>query len=101
MSSIAEVEFNVKHSGYMDRQYAQIEKFKSIEDKKIPNSINYYSIHTLSVEAREKLSKIQPVSLGQASRISGVSPADLSVLVIYLEKLKHWNVSRETKSSPS
>lgn len=99
-SSIAEVEFNVKHSGYMDRQYSQIEKFKNIENKKIPDSINYYSINALSLEAREKLSKIQPVSLGQASRISGVSPADLSVLVIYLEKLKHGNVSRETTSSP-
>lgn len=99
-SSIAEVEFNVKHSGYVDRQYSQIEKFKSIENKKIPTTINYHSINALSIEAREKLSKIQPVSLGQASRISGVSPADLSVLVIYLEKLKHRNVSRETTSSP-
>ncbi len=99
-SSIAEVEFNVKHGGYVDRQYSQIEKFKNIENKKIPTTINYHSINALSVEAREKLSKIQPVSLGQASRISGVSPADLSVLVIYLEKLKHGNVSRETTASP-
>ena len=100
-SCIAEVEFNVKHSGYLDRQYAQIEKFKSIENKRIPDSLNYRSIHALSVEAREKLSKIKPANLGQASRISGVSPADISVLVIYLEKLRHRNVSRETTPSPA
>ena len=101
VSSIAEVEYNIKYSGYMDRQYAQVEKFKSIEGKKIPDSINYRSINALSIEAREKLSKIQPANLGQASRISGVSPAELSVLVIYLEKLKHRDVSRETTSSPA
>ena len=100
-SCIAEVEFNVKHSGYLDRQYAQIEKFKSIENKRIPDSLNYHSINALSVEAREKLSKIKPANLGQASRISGVSPADISVLVIYLEKLRHRNVSRETTPSPA
>ena len=100
-SCIAEVEFNVKHSGYLDRQYAQIEKFKSIENKQIPDSLDYHSINALSVEAREKLSKIKPANLGQASRISGVSPADISVLVIYLEKLRHRNVSRETTPSPA
>jgi tRNA uridine 5-carboxymethylaminomethyl modification enzyme len=100
-TSIAEVEFNIKYSGYMERQYAQILKFKSIEAKRIPKSINYRSINALSAEAREKLSKIQPANLGQASRISGVSPADLSVLVIYMEKLKHRNVSRETTFTPT
>ncbi|MEJ2542583.1 MAG: tRNA uridine-5-carboxymethylaminomethyl(34) synthesis enzyme MnmG [Calditrichaceae bacterium] len=99
-SSIAEAEFNIKYSGYLDRQQAQIKKFKSIENKQIPDTINYQSINALSVEAREKLTKIKPASIGQASRISGVSPADLSVLVIYLEKLKHGIVPRETTSSP-
>ena len=97
-ASINEVEFNIKYHGYMVRQNAQIEKFKSIENRYIPNSIDYNAIHALSVEAREKLSKIQPKNLGQASRISGVTPADLSVLVIFIEKYKRGNVPRETKS---
>ncbi|MGD9487485.1 MAG: tRNA uridine-5-carboxymethylaminomethyl(34) synthesis enzyme MnmG [Calditrichaceae bacterium] len=95
-SSIKEVEFGVKYDGYIDRQNMLMEKFKKIEDKKIAEDINYDLIKSLSTEAREKLNKIRPVSLGQASRISGVSPADLSVLVIYIEKFSMSGVSRET-----
>ncbi len=95
-AAINEVEFNTKYEGYLKRQQEQIEKFKKLEDKKIPDSLDYSKIKAMSVESREKLSRIRPESLGQASRISGVSPADLSVLVIYLEKNKIMDVSRET-----
>ncbi len=95
-SSIKEVEFGVKHDGYIDRQNMLMEKFKKIEDKKIAEDIDYDLIKSLSTEAREKLNKIRPVSLGQASRISGVTPADLSVLVIYIERFSMGGVSRET-----
>ncbi len=94
--AINEVEFNTKYEGYLRRQQEQIEKFKKLENKKIPESLDYLEIKAMSVEAREKLSRIRPENLGQASRISGVSPADLSVLVIYLEKNKIMDVSRET-----
>lgn len=97
--SINEVEYHLKYSGYIDRQMAQIEKLKGYENKKLPESIDYQFITALSAEAREKLAKIKPHSLGQASRISGVSPADISVLIIYLEKYKYGNVSRETRPS--
>ncbi len=91
-----EVEFNTKYEGYLRRQQEQIEKFKRLEEKKIPDTLNYLEIKAMSVEAREKLNRIRPENLGQASRISGVSPADLSVLVVYLEKNKIMDVSRET-----
>ncbi|MGD9898281.1 MAG: tRNA uridine-5-carboxymethylaminomethyl(34) synthesis enzyme MnmG [Calditrichaceae bacterium] len=95
-ASVREVEFGVKYDGYIDRQNMLMEKFKKIENKKIAEDINYNLIKSLSTEAREKLNKIRPASLGQASRISGVSPADLSVLVIYIEKFSMNGVSRET-----
>ncbi|MCD4693598.1 MAG: tRNA uridine-5-carboxymethylaminomethyl(34) synthesis enzyme MnmG, partial [Calditrichales bacterium] len=91
-SSIAEVEYNIKHEGYIQRQKSMIEKYKKIEDKLIPQEINYDSIKSLSNEAREKLIKIRPLSLGQASRISGVSPADISILVIYMAKNRYWEM---------
>ena len=74
----------MKYKGYIERQQIQIEKFKRMEDCKIPNGIDYSNIVELRKEARQKLSQIHPVSLGQASRISGVSPADISILMIYL-----------------
>ncbi len=96
--AIQEVEFNAKYDGYLKRNLELIQKFKQQEKRKIPPKFDYESIKSLSLEARDKLSQIQPVSLGQASRISGVSPADLSVLMIYLEKEKYKNsVSRGTK----
>lgn len=98
-ASINEVEYQLKYSGYIERQMAQIEKLKSFENKKLPELFDYQAITALSAEAREKLMKIKPHSLGQALRIPGVNPADLSVLMIYLEKNKIGNVSRETRSS--
>lgn len=79
-----QAEIEVKYKGYIDRQQIQIEKFKKMEDYKISQGIDYSKIPELRKEARQKLSQICPISLGQASRISGVSPADISILMIYL-----------------
>jgi len=79
-----QVEIEVKYKGYIYRQQIQIEKFKKMEDYKIPQGIDYSKISELRKESRQKLSQIRPVSLGQASRISGVSPADISILMIYV-----------------
>ena len=83
-----EVEIQVKYEGYINLQNQQVEKFKKLENKLLPKEIDYSEIKGLCLEARQKLNKIKPVSVGQASRISGVSPADVSVLLIYLEQLK-------------
>ena len=83
---IEQVEIQVKYEGYIKRQNAQIEKFEKMEKIKIPEDINYKKIHGLSFEAIEKLSKIKPESIGQASRISGVTPSDISIIMIYLKK---------------
>lgn len=82
---IEQVNINVKYDGYIKRQLKQVEQFKKIENKKIPRSIDYDDVPSLRIEARQKLKTYNPVSVGQASRISGVSPADISVLLIYLE----------------
>ncbi|ADQ42048.1 glucose inhibited division protein A [Caldicellulosiruptor acetigenus I77R1B] len=83
-----EVEIEIKYEGYIKKQLAQIEQFKKLENKKIPEWVDYSQILGLSTEARQKLSQIRPASIGQASRISGVSPADISVLLIWLESVK-------------
>ena len=83
-----EVEIQVKYEGYIKLQEEQVKKFKKLEEKLLPNEIDYSQIKGLRLEARQKLNKIKPSSVGQASRISGVSPADISVLLIYLEQSK-------------
>ncbi len=83
---IEEVQIQVKYEGYIKLQEAQVEKFKKLENKKIPQDIVYSAIKGLRLEARQKLDKIKPLSIGQASRISGVSPADVNVLLIYIEQ---------------
>ncbi|MCX7714295.1 MAG: tRNA uridine-5-carboxymethylaminomethyl(34) synthesis enzyme MnmG [Clostridia bacterium] len=80
-----QVEIKIKYKGYIDRQLAQVNQFKKLENKLLPIDLDYNSIHGLRIEARQKLNKIKPSSLGQASRISGVSPADISVLIVWLE----------------
>lgn len=80
-----EVEIQIKYEGYIKMQEAQVEKFKKLETKLLPENIDYEQINGLSLEARQKLNKFKPRSIGQASRISGVSPADISVLLIYLQ----------------
>ena len=86
-----EVEIQVKYEGYIKMQEAQVEKFKKLETKLLPDDIDYQSINGLCLEARQKLDKYRPRSIGQASRISGVSPADISVLLIYLQVNKNSN----------
>jgi len=86
-----QVEITAKYDGYIKRQLAQVEAFKKLENKKLPEGIDYMNIMGLRIEARQKLNDIKPVSLGQASRITGVSPADIAVLVIYLEQLARKN----------
>lgn len=81
-----EVEIQIKYEGYIKMEKKQVEKFKELETKRIPEDIDYNKISGLRIEARQKLSKIRPLSIGQASRISGVSPADISVLLIYLHR---------------
>lgn len=80
-----QVEINIKYDGYIRRQMKQVEQFKKLEQKKIPEDIDYEHVGSLRIEARQKLEAYRPVSIGQASRISGVSPADISVLLVYLE----------------
>lgn len=80
-----QVNIQLKYEGYIKRQIKQVEQFKKLENKKIPEDIHYDEIKSLRLEALQKLKKIRPVSIGQASRISGVSPADISVLLVYLE----------------
>ena len=88
---IEEVEIQVKYEGYIKLQEAQVDKFKKLENKKIPSNIIYSDIKGLRLEARQKLDKIKPLSIGQASRISGVSPADVNVLLIYIEQMNNKN----------
>ena len=83
-----EVEIMVKYEGYIKMQETQVEGFKKLEKKLLPEDINYDDVKGIRIEARQKLNKIRPYSIGQASRISGVSPADISVLLVYLEQRK-------------
>ena len=82
------MEVQIKYEGYIIKQEQQIEKFRKLEDKKLPDEIDYHKIEGLRIEARQKLDQFRPLSVGQASRISGVSPADINVLLIYLEKIR-------------
>ena len=79
-----QVNIRIKYEGYIKRQLRQVEQFKKLEDKKIPEDIDYDEVKSLRIEAVQKLKELRPISIGQASRISGVSPADISVLLVYL-----------------
>ena len=81
-----QVEIHIKYEGYIDRQKKQVEHFKKLEEKRLPEEINYEEISNLRIEARQKLTQMRPASIGQASRISGVSPADIAVLLVYMEQ---------------
>lgn len=85
---IEQVEIEIKYEGYISRQLNQVKQFKKMENKRIPENINYNEIGSLRLEARQKLLDYRPISVGQASRISGVSPADISVLLVYLEQFR-------------
>jgi len=88
MDVVEQVEIEIKYEGYIIRQKRQVEQYKKMEKKKIPEDLNYDDVPSLRLEARQKLKQFKPISVGQASRISGVSPADVSVLLVYLEQIK-------------
>lgn len=90
---IRNIEIEIKYEGYIKKQELQIKQFKKLENKKLAKDIDYKSIEGLRIEAKEKLSDIRPESIGQASRITGVSPADINVLLIHLEQMRRKNVS--------
>ncbi len=91
-SEVAEqINIKIKYEGYIERQIKQVEQFKKLEKKKIPAGVDYDQVESLRLEARQKLKAVKPVNIGQASRISGVSPADISVLLVYLQQGKYLN----------
>ena len=81
-----QVEIQVKYAGYIEKQLQQVERLKKMEKKRIPADIDYHQIHGIAIEARQKLSQVRPLSIGQAARIGGVNPADISILLVYLEQ---------------
>ena len=85
MDVIEQVNINIKYDGYIKRQQQQVKLFKKMESRRIPEDINYDDVLSLRLEARQKLKEFRPLNVGQASRISGVSPADISVLLVYLD----------------
>ena len=84
---IEQVEITIRYEGYITRQERQVEQFKKLEKRHIPADINYSDVSSLRLEARQKLEKFRPTNIGQASRIGGVNPADISVLLIYLDSI--------------
>ena len=86
---VREAEITIKYSGYIDRQLRQVEEMKRLEERVLPDELDYLSIHGIRLEARQKLDEIRPRNLGQASRVSGVSPADVAVLMVYLKQMEN------------
>ncbi len=84
-----QAEIQVKYDGYIRRQLIQVEQFKKLEEKRIPETLDYLALHGFSREAQQKLHQLKPETVGQASRISGVSPSDISVLLVYIEAQRH------------
>ncbi|MGH2568674.1 MAG: tRNA uridine-5-carboxymethylaminomethyl(34) synthesis enzyme MnmG, partial [Bacteroidota bacterium] len=80
-----QIDIELKYEGYIIRQKEQVERFERYESQQIPQDFNFYKVKALSTEGREKLSRVRPASIGQASRISGVTPSDISVLMVYLK----------------
>ncbi|MBU0566464.1 tRNA uridine-5-carboxymethylaminomethyl(34) synthesis enzyme MnmG, partial [bacterium] len=93
----------IKYEGYIERQLVQVERLKKLESRLIPKRLDYHNVPSLSTETKQKLSEIRPISLGQAARVSGIRPSDISILTIYLEAEKRrnskhknqWSVVRE------
>ena len=92
---IEQVNINIKYDGYIKRQQSQVQQFKKLEGKRIPEGLDYYDVPSLRNEARQKLIETKPLNVGQASRISGVSPADITVLLVYLEQYNKTNKAEE------
>jgi tRNA uridine 5-carboxymethylaminomethyl modification enzyme len=97
--AIQQVEIAIKYAGYIDRQELEVEKFKTLEDKGIPLTFDFATVPSLRLEARQKLSKIRPATIGQAARISGVSPADISILLVSLKRWGAANVPAELETN--
>jgi tRNA uridine 5-carboxymethylaminomethyl modification enzyme len=93
-----QVEIAVKYAGYIERQELEVEKFKNLEDKAIPATFDFSTVPSLRTEARQKFGKIRPATIGQAARISGVSPADISILLV---SLKRWGAASTQKELDS
>jgi tRNA uridine 5-carboxymethylaminomethyl modification enzyme len=98
---VQQVEIAIKYAGYVERQELEVEKFKTLEDKIIPDAFDFSTVPSLRLEARQKLSKIRPATIGQASRISGVSPADISILMVCLKRWGATNGQNASLTSPS
>ena len=81
-----QIEIEIKYKGYIEKTKKEVEKMLKLEDKKIPIDINYTNVRNIATEAKQKLEKIRPLTIGQATRISGVNPADISMLLVYLKK---------------
>ena len=96
-----QVNINVKYEGYLKRQMQQVAQFKKLESKRLDPDFDYSTVNSLRIEAVQKLNLYKPVSIGQASRISGVSPADISVLLVHLEQLRHGGHSSHEKKQES
>jgi tRNA uridine 5-carboxymethylaminomethyl modification enzyme len=90
-----QVEIQIKYEGYIEKSLQQVDRLKKMENKKIPDNIDYDDINGLATEARQKLKKIKPLSIAQASRISGVNPADISILLVYLEQGRIARISNQ------
>ena len=86
---LEQVEINIKYEGYIKKALKEADKLKQMEDVKIPEDLDYKMVPNLASEARQKLDKVKPITLGQASRISGVNPSDIAILSVYLKRYKH------------
>ena len=95
---IQQVEIAVKYAGYIERQELEVEKFKSLEDKIIPDTFDFSTVPSLRLEASQKLARIRPATIGQAARISGVSPADISILMVWLKRSGVANAKNDPSS---
>ena len=98
---VQQVEITIKYAGYIDRQQSEIDRFKNLEGKQIPSSFDYATVPSLRSEARQKLTKIRPATLGQASRISGVSPADIGILTVWLKRAGGSDQPDDVDSAPA
>jgi tRNA uridine 5-carboxymethylaminomethyl modification enzyme len=83
---IQQIEITIKYAGYVERQEIEVSRMKNFEEKNIPESLDYATVPSLRLEARQKLTKIRPLTVGQAARISGVSPADISILLVWMKR---------------
>jgi tRNA uridine 5-carboxymethylaminomethyl modification enzyme len=102
---VQQVEIAIKYAGYIDRQELEVQKFKKFETKSIPDLFDFSSVPSLRLEARQKFAKIRPTTIGQAARISGVSPADISILMVWLKRSAgtngHADPPKQTRASDS